>query len=52
MCSCSANNFTASRKSTLSISWINVKTFPHFQHQKHLKICLVGEIINEGVFSQ
>ena len=52
MCSCSARTFTASRKSILSISWTNVKTFHHFQHPKHLKICFVGETINDGVFSQ
>ena len=30
---------------------MNVKTFHHFPHPKHLKICFVGETINDGVFS-
>jgi len=29
-----------------------VKTFHPFPHPKHLKICFVGETINDGVFSQ
>jgi hypothetical protein len=31
---------------------MNVKTFHHFPHPKHLKICFVGETMNDGVFSQ
>jgi hypothetical protein len=31
---------------------MNVKIFHHFQQPKHLKICLVGDTINDGVFSQ
>jgi hypothetical protein len=46
-----ANSLTASQKSILSISWMKVITLPAFQHQKHLKICFVGDTINDGVFS-
>jgi len=48
---CLANSLAASQKSILSISCMKVMTFPPFPHPKHLNICLLGETINDGVFS-
>ena len=46
-----ASSSTASGKVTFSISMTKLKTLPPLPLEKHLKICLSGETMNEGVFS-